>query len=73
MATVGIAKRTNGANQRWKVVYKDKATVQTKGLDDEFGFHINRPFYIISRLPSNRALSYVGGYANIRMMKYARW
>ena len=61
-AKVGIAKKTASANQRWKVVYKDKSTTQTKGLDKEFGFSINRPFYIVSRLPTNRVLEYRGGH-----------
>jgi hypothetical protein len=40
---------TNGVNQRWRVVYLDKADkVETKGLNEEFGFHINRPFYLVS-------------------------
>lgn len=60
-ARVGIAKRTNNANQRWKVVYTDKSTKQTKGLDKDFGFEINRPFYIQSRLPTNRVLEYQSG------------
>ena len=61
-AAVGIANRTNNANQRWRVVYKDKSTTQTKGLDKEFGFEINRPFYIQSRLPTNRVLEYQSGH-----------
>jgi len=36
-------------------VYLDKAkALETKGLNEEFGFHINRPFYIRSRLPMQR-------------------
>jgi len=61
-ARVNIAKRTNNANQRWRVVYKDKSTTQTKGLDKDFGFEIGRPFYIHSRLPTNRVLIYRGGH-----------
>jgi hypothetical protein len=60
-AAVGVANRTNNANQRWKVVYVDKSTTQTKGLDKDFGWEINRPFYIVSRLPTNRVLEYQGG------------
>jgi hypothetical protein len=57
-----VNNRQNVAHQRWKVVYKDKATVQSKGLDEDFGFEINRPFYIVSRLPTNRVLEYRGGH-----------
>jgi len=53
---VGVANRNNkkgGAeNQRWQIIYVDKATaIRTKGFNKEFGFHINRPFYIRSRMP----------------------
>jgi hypothetical protein len=72
-AAVGVANRTNGANQRWKVVYTDKATVQTKGLDKNFGFEINRPFYIMSRLPTNRVIEYQGAnYLRIKMWSRGR-
>lgn len=72
-ASVGVANRNNNANQRWKVVYSDKSVTQTKGLDKDFGFEINRPFYIRSRLPSNRALEYQGGqYLRIRMWQMNR-
>jgi hypothetical protein len=30
------------------------SSAETKGLNEEFGFHINRPFYIVSELPFNR-------------------
>jgi hypothetical protein len=41
--------------QIWNVLYLDKAgKTETKGLNEEFGFHINRPFYIVSELPFNR-------------------
>jgi hypothetical protein len=47
----------NNANQRWKIVYVDKADKnRTKGFNKEFGFHINRPFYIRSRMPMQRVI-----------------
>jgi len=46
--------RHNGLNQKWKIVYADTVTEQTKGLNKDFGFFVNRPFYIRSRLPSGR-------------------
>jgi hypothetical protein len=37
--TVGVGRRHNGANQRWKVVYVDKAPkVNKKDLVKEWGF-----------------------------------
>jgi hypothetical protein len=50
-----VWKPHNGKNQRWKIVYADKAeATETKGLNEEFGFHINRPFYFRLRLPMKR-------------------
>jgi hypothetical protein len=52
--------RQNSAHQKWKVVYLDKkADEQTTGDNTDFGFSINRPFYIISKSYMNRGL-----YAN---------
>jgi hypothetical protein len=52
----------NRTDQRWRVVYLDKADkIETKGLNEEFGFHINRPFYIVSELPFNRVAEMLGG------------
>ena len=45
----GNQKRTD---QKWQVIYVDQAKkVRTKGFNKEFGFHINRPFYVRSRMP----------------------
>jgi hypothetical protein len=65
-------KRHDGANQRWKVVYADKAKdIQTKGLNKEFGFHIGRPFYLVSRLPMRRVAEMVGA-SNIVLKRWVR-
>jgi hypothetical protein len=56
-----VHQRHNGANQRWKVVYVDTVKTETKGLNEEFGFHINRPFYLVSELPFNRVAEMLGG------------
>jgi hypothetical protein len=56
-AKVGVNGNNNGRNQQWQVVYLDKATgPQVKGVSKDFGFHINRPFYIMSKLPFNRMI-----------------
>jgi hypothetical protein len=55
--------RHNGANQRWKILYLDKKDKIAKdGLNEQFGFYRNRPFYMISEL------SY-GAYPFDRMME----
>ena len=62
--------RHNGKNQRWTVVYLDKAEdIQTKGLNADFGFHIGKPFYFRSRLPMKRVVECIG--ANNLVLK--RW
>jgi hypothetical protein len=67
-----VWKRHGKANQRWKIVYLDKAgPVETKGLNEEFGFHINRPFYIRSRLPMQRVLE-CHGANNIWLKRYRK-
>jgi hypothetical protein len=59
---VGVAGNNGGRNQRWKVLYVDKAEkTETKGLNEEFGFYINRPFYLVSELPFNRVAEMLGG------------
>jgi hypothetical protein len=61
----------NRADQRWKVIYLDKAAkTETKGLNEEFGLHINRPFYLVSELPFNRILEMTGGN---QVPKLKRW
>ena len=30
-------------------------------MNKDFGFHMNRPFYIVSRLPMRRVIQVVGG------------
>jgi hypothetical protein len=57
-----VAKPMGGVNQKWNVVYLDKGPkTETKGLNEEFGFHINRPFYLVSELPFNRVAEMLGG------------
>lgn len=68
--TVKLAKRTNGANQRWKVIYTDKVTTQTQGLNKNFGFEMNRPFYIVSRLPMGRVLELQPSKGPVRIRNY---
>lgn len=52
----------NKGNQRWNIVYLDqKAKEQTKGLNKQFGFHINRPFYIVSKMTMGRVVEANGG------------
>jgi hypothetical protein len=55
-------KRHNGLNQRFVILYTDQKKAEpTSGMDDDFGFYRNRPFYIVSRLPKRRVLTVVSG------------
>jgi hypothetical protein len=68
--SVGVWGRSGGANQRWRIVYLDKHDgFQTEGVHQDFGFHINRPFYIRSRLPMKRVVEMVGA-SNIVLKRY---
>lgn len=50
-------------NQRFKIEYLDKQKAeQTKGLNEEYGLHINRPFFIVSKSAMNRVITVAGGY-----------
>jgi hypothetical protein len=52
-------------------VYADKADkIATKGLDKEFGFEINRPYYIVSNMPMRRVAEMVG--TNVSQRRYAK-
>jgi hypothetical protein len=63
-------KQHNGNNQKWNVLYVDEAKpVATKGFNKEYGFHINRPFYIQSRLPFQRVAECVGAN-NVQLKKW---
>jgi hypothetical protein len=58
---VTVDRNSGGKSQQWNVIYLDKADKrQTKGLNKDFGFHVNRPFYIRSRMPFKRVAECVG-------------
>jgi hypothetical protein len=52
----------NGSKaQKWNVLYvEDREKDRTKGMNNEYGFHINRPFYLRSRLPFQRVIECIG-------------
>jgi hypothetical protein len=59
--------RHTGSNQRWSIVYTDKAgPAPSKGLDSNFGFHIGRAFYLRSRMPMKRIAECVGTDVRLR-------
>jgi len=51
----------NGAGQKWKILYEDKAEkAKTKGMNTDFGMEINRPFFIVSKMFGERVIECIG-------------
>ena len=69
MAEVKVRKEGVSANNQWTILYVDQDKSQTKGVNKEFGFHINRPFYLVSKLPMNRVMEAVNSSA----LQLRRW
>lgn len=61
-----VKTKKTGANQRWRIVYVDTVSDQTKGLNKDFGFFVNRPFYIRSRLSMHRIAECAGSNVDLR-------
>jgi len=58
-------------HQQWNIIYTDKEVeMKTKGVSD-WGFHIGRPFYIITKMGSGRAIEVTGG-RNL-VLKWKAW
>jgi hypothetical protein len=67
---VQVHGNNGGKNQKWNVVYLDKAPkVKNTGMNEEFGFFMNRPFYLQSRLPMRRVAECVGAN-NVVIRRY---
>lgn len=56
-------KKHGQINQQWDIVYKDDMPKEPKKgeLNEDFGFYVERPFHIISQLPSRRYLDIIDG------------
>jgi hypothetical protein len=56
-------KKTGELNQKWKLVYVDEVDADPKDgeLAAEWGFKINRDFFLISALPGRRFLDFIPG------------
>lgn len=69
-ANVSVNDKTDKPNQGWNVIYLDQApNEQTSGLNKDFGFYINRPFYIVSDLPMHRVIEVIGSKSLILKSK----
>jgi len=58
----------NGINQQWDIVYADKWVQPPKKgeLNKDFGFYVERPFYIVSELPKHRYIDVINGNTVIK-------
>jgi hypothetical protein len=64
-----VWKKHNGSNQRWVIVYANKQRKErTTGYSREWGMHINRLFYLRSRMPMRRVAELVG--SDVRLRRY---
>ena len=68
---VVVSNNGGKTSQKWRILYTDKVKIETKGLNEEFGFHINRPFYIRSRLPMQR-LAECHGANNVWLKRWRK-
>lgn len=55
-------KKHNGDNQKWDILYvKDmKAEPKKCEMNTDFGFKVDCPFHVVSKLPSGRYLDIIG-------------
>jgi hypothetical protein len=55
-------KKHNGINQQWDIVYVDEMPAEPKKgeLNTDFGFKVETPFHIVSRMPSKKYLDIIG-------------
>jgi hypothetical protein len=60
---------TKAVNQKFKVVYLDKYTTQTEGLNKDFNFVCTKPFYLVSKLEMHRVME-LQGATNLILNRY---
>jgi len=50
--------KTGGIHEQWDIVYADQWPEEPKDgeLNKDFGLLVNRPFYVVSKLPRGRFL-----------------
>jgi hypothetical protein len=61
MRSIDNNKKTGALNQQWDVVYADQWQGEPKKgeMNEDFGLYVERPFYIVTQLPSRRYLSVI--------------
>ena len=61
-SNIKVGEKNGGPGQRWEVAYLDELAPDPKKgeLSREWGFYVERPFYVVSELDSHRYLDIVG-------------
>jgi hypothetical protein len=79
-AAVKSSKKSGAASQKWKIEYVEKwdqasldKQFKNKGTNKEFGFDINRPFYIINRMAVRRCLQVHGSNVKLNFCNQNRY
>ena len=69
-----VNNRNGKVEQRWKVIYADEYPKEpVKGeLNKKFGLYVERPFYIVSALPSGRYLDLINNRNMVIKVKNGR-
>jgi len=63
-------KKNGSKAQKWTIIYADKKDeIRSKGTNKKFGFDINRPFYLQSRMAMKRVVE-CWGASNIILSDY---
>jgi hypothetical protein len=64
---IQVWNKNGGLNQQWDIVFVDDWKDEPgKGeLNEEFGFYVERPFYIVSELPKHRYLEVVDSHYGV--------
>jgi hypothetical protein len=57
---VGVGKKMSTRNQKWGIIYTDEEDPMKKKEEEEYGFHLGRPFYIVSQMCSGRVIRVSG-------------
>jgi hypothetical protein len=57
---VGVGTKMSTRNQKWGIVYTDDEDPLKKKEEEEYGFHLGRPFYIVSQMCSGRVIRISG-------------
>jgi hypothetical protein len=59
---VQMFKRNKSKGQTWKLVYVDEAkAIKMTGTNEDFGFEVNKPFFIVSKMNMGRVMGHNGG------------